>query len=241
MKRSIIHTGLHSYVGQRTGHGIFWVEVSTPLRVRADTLDVTPAVGTLAANRSCGLVREGRPIAYNSRRGRSRTTRGAFRRRNPLQLAIMNATPSPKVSHSSQECNNDGDSQTALITPRTPAVVHGEVSTGRGLVRHIVLFRSGGRHVSVFGHRPGHRVSGLIQGRLARLLGNGRGKWAGRSRTRIKRRALSLIRDRDRLRKPQKRSRGGGGQHGFIRDAIPVVFMRRNCRERVRHRRSYQW
>jgi hypothetical protein len=74
MKRSIIHMEPHGYVGQRTGHGIFWVEISTALRMRADTLDVTPAVCSLAADRSCGLVGEGRLVAYNSRRARGRTT-----------------------------------------------------------------------------------------------------------------------------------------------------------------------
>ena len=59
MKRSIIHIELQSYVGQRTGHDIFWVEISTPLHVRADTLDVAPAVCTLATDRFCALVREG--------------------------------------------------------------------------------------------------------------------------------------------------------------------------------------
>ena len=121
----------------------------------------------------------------------------------------MNATPGPKVRHSSQEWSNDGcigDSQTAFITPRAPAVVHGEVSAGRGLVRHIVLFRSGGRHVPVFGPRLGHRITGLIQGRLTRLPGSGRGKRARRSRPQINRHALGLIQDRDRLRRLQQRS-----------------------------------
>lgn len=62
MKRSTTHTEL-----QRTGDGIFWVEISTPLRVRADALDVTPAVCTLTANRSCVLVMEGGLVSYNSR------------------------------------------------------------------------------------------------------------------------------------------------------------------------------
>ena len=70
----MIHTEL-----QRTGEGIFRVEISTPLSVRADALDVAPAVCTLAADRSCVLVMEGRLVSYNSRRARRRTTRGAFR------------------------------------------------------------------------------------------------------------------------------------------------------------------
>ena len=74
MKRSMIHMER-----QRTGDGVFWVEISTPLRVRADTLDVTPAVCPLAADRSCVLVMEGRLVSYNSRGARRRTTRGAFR------------------------------------------------------------------------------------------------------------------------------------------------------------------
>jgi hypothetical protein len=139
------------------------------------------------------------------------------------------------------------DSQTAFITPRTPAVVEGKVSAGRSLVRHIVLFRSRRRRMRLFGNVtcPGHRVGVLIQGGLTRRPGSGRVRRVRRSRLYDRGRALGLIQTRDGLGRLQQRSWRSGACLLIWHVESPVICRRRGChvrgcRDLIYHLRGHE-
>jgi hypothetical protein len=96
------------------------VGISIPHRLLTNALDVTPVVHALAADQSRGSCQVGHT---NFRCRAAGTQRKSLFRTNASKTVVGK------------------DSQTALVTSRTPAaVLEGEIPAWRSLVRHILLF-----------------------------------------------------------------------------------------------------